>query len=628
VKLKSKIIFAALSVMVLTVFIIILQTGRKTYNIQVNMTENGLKKETEMLSHTIDMWVGEHKSVMEGIAARIGTEGITDEEIMKSLKPFNGKDDFRSFFVLFDKDRRYVQSEGWEAPADWNPYTLEWYLDVKKTGLTSISSPFVHKQYKVPTVVIYAPVTVNGSFAGAISSSMNIDSLMERVQKKYGKSGYSFIIDKDGIMVANPNKELILKANAYEKLPGFRELVAGSPSGKYEYTLDGVDKILYYSVVPANNWVCAFTIDRDEILEPLKQQTYAAVSIGIFMLLLSAAVLTGVLVYGFKPLNRLVSMFKDIAQGEGDLTKRLHDKGKDELSEAGLFFNRFIEKLTLILKRINELSNSASGQSSEITKNINIISGELNKQSADVLSLAGAIEEMNTTVMQVAENANTAASQAEITRNSAKAGQHSVTDTVAMMSKINESVSRSAQVIEKMAASVSQIDEITTVINDIADQTNLLALNAAIEAARAGEHGRGFAVVADEVRKLAERTQTATGEISRMISEIHSESKVVTESIRQGVQMVVEGKEVAQGASGKLDEIISAASVTLDMVTQMATASEEQAAATSEISENISDVSAASAKAAEQLNGLVDIANELNTLSDDLKKTVGVFKLT
>jgi len=627
VKLKSKIIFAALSVMVLTVFIIILQTGRKTYNIQVNMTEDGLKKETDILSHTINMWVQEHKSVMEGISASVGVEGITDEEVVKALKPFNGKDDFRSFFVLFDTGGRYVQSEGWIAPADWNPYTLEWYLDVKKTEKTSISSPFVHKQYKVPTVVIYAPVKVNGSFAGAISSTMNIDSLMDRVQKKYGKSGYSFIIDKDGIMVANPNKELILKANAYDKMPGFRELVSSSPSGKYEYTFDGVEKILYYSVVSENGWVCAFTIDKNEILEPLKQQTFAAVSIGIFMLMLSAAVLTGVLVYGFKPLNRLVSMFKDIAQGEGDLTKRLDDKGKDELSEAGLFFNRFIEKLTLILKKINELSSGAAVQSTEITKNINIISGELNKQSADVLSLAGAIEEMNTTVLQVAENANTAASQAQITKNSAREGQNSVVDTVEMMNKINESVSRSAQVIEKMAASVSQIDEITTVINDIADQTNLLALNAAIEAARAGEHGRGFAVVADEVRKLAERTQTATGEISRMISEIHGESKVVTESIRQGVQMVEEGKGVAREASGKLGEIITAASVTLDMVTQMAAASEEQAAATSEISANISDVSTASAKAAEQLNGLVDIANELNTLSDNLKDTVGVFKL-
>jgi methyl-accepting chemotaxis protein len=547
---------------------------------------------------------------------------------MKSLEPFNGKDDFRSFFVLFEKGGRYIQSEGWVAPADWDPYSLEWYLDVKKTQQTSISSPFIHKQYKVPTVVIYAPVKVNGVFAGAISSSMNIDSLMERVQKKYGKSGYSFIIDKDGTMVANPNKELILKANAYDKMPGFKELVSASGSGKYEYSMDGVEKILYFAVVPENGWVCTFTMDKNEIFEPLKQQTLAAVSIGILMLLLSAAVLTGVLAYGFKPLNRLVIMFKDIAQGEGDLTKRLDDKGKDELSEAGFFFNRFIEKLTLILKKINELANSASGQSSEITKNINIISGELNKQSTDVLSLAGAIEEMNTTVMQVAENANTAASQAEITKNSARAGQHSVTDTVSMMNRINESVSYSATVIEKMAASVSQIDEITTVINDIADQTNLLALNAAIEAARAGEHGRGFAVVADEVRKLAERTQTATGEISRMISEIHSESKVVTESIRQGVQMVVEGKEVAQGASGKLDEIISAASVTLDMVAQMAAASEEQAAATSEISANISDVSSASAKAAEQLNGLVEIANELNTLSDDLKQTAGVFKLT
>lgn len=426
--------------------------------------------------------------------------------------------------------------------------------------------------------MLNSPLFTDNRFSGAISTTLELKPLIKAVETKIGKSGYSFIIYKDGTMIANPNKSLIMKANAFDKMPGFKELVEKSDSGTYEYNFNGIQKMLYYYVVPANGWICAITIDKNEIVQPIKSQTLTIIITSIFLMVLSACLLMAFLIYGFKPLDKLVIMLADISEGEGDLTKKLEAGGKDELNQAGHYFNKFIQKLSESLKSVVSLSADAANESENINHTIEVMASELHKQAQDILGLAGAIEEMNTTVLQVSENANTAASQAEETKENAKEGKQAVNDTVKMMEQINSFVKESADVIARMTSSVTQINDITIVINDIADQTNLLALNAAIEAARAGEHGRGFAVVADEVRKLAERTQTATSEISKMVDEIQAESENVSTSIKSGVDTVQRGKEIAQISNDKLDMIIDVATVTLDMVTQMATASEQQAA--------------------------------------------------
>ncbi|SLM41981.1 putative Methyl-accepting chemotaxis protein (MCP) [Nitrospira sp. ND1] len=328
-----------------------------------------------------------------------------------------------------------------------------------------------------------------------------------------------------------------------------------------------------------------------------------------------------------QPLGKMSDISRDIAKGEGDLTKRVPAEGNDEIAHMGKYFNEFIEKLQQMIKKVAHVTDKVASASVELSATAEEISKGTDTLTSRASQTAAAVEEMNATVGQVAQNSGKAASLAQDTVKTAQEGGTVVSSTISGMQQLSEAVSNSATIISDLGKSSDQIGEIVRTIEDIADQTNLLALNAAIEAARAGEQGRGFAVVADEVRKLAERTTKATKEIGDMIRQIQHDTRGAVDSMQQGTQKVTAGVDLVNKTGEALSQIVRMVSESADMIRQIAVASEQQSVATQQIASDIENVAKVTKESSSGAHESAKASQDLSQLAVELQGIVGGFKL-
>jgi len=318
----------------------------------------------------------------------------------------------------------------------------------------------------------------------------------------------------------------------------------------------------------------------------------------------------------------------DITSGEGDLTKRVTVESADEIGVLAMEFNTVLEEFEQIISKLIASCALLKSSSDKLDSTFNAMAEGINRQEQKTGQVATAMEEMSATVVEVARGASQMTEMARSAENAGRTGQDSVNKVVARMNEIAESTKRSVEIVSALGTESEKIGNIIQVINDIADQTNLLALNAAIEAARAGEQGRGFAVVADEVRKLAERTTRSTKEIDEMITGIQSESRRAVKSIESESTTVEEGVHLTREAGDALAEINSGIAEVTGMIQQIATSTEQQSAVASTISSDMEAVAGISRDSADGVNDVSDLAAELNSLAGDIEKTLSKFKVS
>ncbi len=331
------------------------------------------------------------------------------------------------------------------------------------------------------------------------------------------------------------------------------------------------------------------------------------------------------------PVSEIITQSVRVSEGDlrtyesAELSKKIN--AQDEIGQLTRTYKAMLDSLRNLIQKVGDSANAVSSASTEISSTTEQMAAGAHQQSSQTSEVAAAVEQMTKTLMETTENIRKVADGANQAREDAVRGGKVVEETIDGMRRISDVVSQSAEQVKVLGASSDKIGEIIEVIDEIADQTNLLALNAAIEAARAGEQGRGFAVVADEVRKLAERTSKATKEISLMIHQIQTDTHHAVDSMAKGTEEVTAGITLAERAGSMLKNIVDNAQSVSDMVAQIASASEEQSNTSQQISQNVVSISTVTQESASGTQQIAQTSEDLNRLTENLQNLIATFKV-
>ncbi|BFM22500.1 methyl-accepting chemotaxis protein [Gilvimarinus japonicus] len=371
----------------------------------------------------------------------------------------------------------------------------------------------------------------------------------------------------------------------------------------------------------------SFQVDLAELNTVVSSAIKSAVWVVIVISAIAAALAYLVQASVVKPVNNVVRALRDISEGEGDLTRRLPVEGTDEISELAACFNRFVERLQSIIGNVAETA-------AEVDESANILSQlsqenerSITSQQSDIQQIVTAIKEMSSVVADVTQRVAETADNSLQADKVAMGGKEIVHDTMSQIQSLSTDIKTASEVIDRLRQETVAIGTVLDVIRGIAEQTNLLALNAAIEAARAGEQGRGFAVVADEVRTLASRTQSSTTEIQEMIERLQTGSAKAVEMMTAGTSQADASVSRANEATDSLEDITKYVGEIRDRTNQIAAASEEQSAATQQIEVNIDSVSGVAISTAESSSRITANSANLAQMAKQMSELVGRFKI-
>ena len=492
-----------------------------------------------------------------------------------------------------------------------------WFYDYTKSGQDLMLSIFRESNGEVKLFVNFQQLDGRG-LAGLAKS---LDSMVSMLANfRIGDSGFVFMTDGSGKVKLHPDAARIDRDSLSQLAgPGAGALMTKQAFAATHAEIDGQPVVLATSYIPLLDWYLVAQVPEAEIYAELDK---ARLHIVLVSLLIAVGMgLLGVLLAGSvsRPLNELARLFRELGSGDGDLTQRLKVEGRDELSQVATGFNNFVAKIHGSIEQVASNSRQLAATANEVAAKAQLTQHNCTAQRDRTVQVATAIHEMGATVSEIAGNASLAADVARQANDQADAGAQVVAQARHGIVGLSGEIEQVAGVIESLA---SQTDSI-----GISEQTNLLALNAAIEAARAGEQGRGFAVVADEVRNLASRSAASTAEIQGMINRLQEQSARAVSAMAQGRNQSLEVVTQADAADGALGQITAHITQISDMNIQVATATEEQSSVVGEINRNVEDINQLTMETADIAHQLTASSRSLQQLSGELDKLVGNFRL-
>ncbi|WP_219614703.1 methyl-accepting chemotaxis protein [Aeromonas salmonicida] len=500
-----------------------------------------------------------------------------------------------------------------------------WFYGYTKSPQDLMLSIFRETNGEVKLFVNFQQLNGRG-LAGLAKS---LDSMVSMLANfRIGDSGFVFMTDGSGKVKLHPDAARIDRDNLTQLASGTTaNLLTKQAFAATQAEVDGQAVILATSYIPMLDWYLVAQVPEAEIYAELDK---ARLHIVLVSLAIAAGMgLLGMLLAGSvsRPLNELARLFRELGSGDGDLTQRLKVEGHDELTQVATGFNNFVAKIHGSIEQVASNSRQLAATANEVASKAQLTQHNCTAQRDRTVQVATAIHEMGATVGEIAGNASLAADVARQANEQADAGAVVVAQARHGIVGLSSEIEQVAGVIESLANQTDSIGSILDTIRSISEQTNLLALNAAIEAARAGEQGRGFAVVADEVRNLASRSAASTAEIQGMINRLQEQSARAVSAMAQGRNQSLEVVAQADEANAALGHITAHITQISDMNIQVATATEEQSSVVGEINRNVEDINQLTMETADIAHQLTESSRSLQQLSGELDKLVGNFRL-
>ncbi|MDX1319911.1 MAG: methyl-accepting chemotaxis protein [Oceanospirillum sp.] len=502
------------------------------------------------------------------------------------------------------------------------------------------------KQIKTQHLVESALAMVEHEYQGFKAGQQTEEQAKQRAIKtlealRYGDNDYFWINDMQAVVVMHPIKPALNgkdlskleDPNGKRLFQSFVDTVRAKGQGNEGYLWpkpgfeQPVEKVSYVAGFKPWGWVIGTGIYIDDVEAAFWETAGSQVTIAVIGLAITVLVLFLIANSIITPMDETNRAMRNISQGEGDLTQRLDASGNDEMSQLARSFNLFVDQIQSVIKEVDSSTQRVASAAEQLTQATSQSTEAIHRQTTETDQVATAINEMAATIHQVAQSAISAA---ETTRNAEKqthTGKDDIDATTRTIASLSEEVGRATDVIKQLDDQANNIASVLDVIGGIAEQTNLLALNAAIEAARAGEQGRGFAVVADEVRTLASRTQDSTHEIENMIEKLQAGAKHAVTVMEASVKSTHNTMERADETQAALEEIAGGMLQVNDMISQIASAAEQQSAVAEQINASvvsIVDLSSDSSHSADQTR---QASSELSNLAGELKQLIHRFKV-